>query len=409
MRLPPRRECCSVVPMRVAQDPRVGLASPELRLVYPQIFRASLPGPDHVGAVVVRAQLLGADPRAVAERVVDEARRLGLLVPEGNALVSVHRPRPRGAHVDPAARRAAVREADALRNHLKRAAARGVSAEDALDGYVYQGRGASADTPRVSTPDKGGLSTPDTPLDTPPSEGEREEEERSSSSSSSPANTDGNANSDRQRATPGGGGVSGPVSAPSRHRTPPPPPHPPYPLTVAQVMGILTGTSQGRVGDGTAVVRAWMMFRLVELEVPEARLRRMAALAKGGRLLGQREREERGQRVTDLRLLAAPDGEPTVLVSWLNAAASAIADDDATRERAAREKAERERAKPYQAELGLPRNEGDAPAVAPAPTMAPALAGRLTSLASRLAPTARAVPSDAPAAAVGDATRERPP
>lgn len=392
-----------MVSMRVARDPRVGLGSPELRLVYPQLIAAPLRGPDHVGAVVVRAQLLGGDPRATAERVVKEARELGLLVPEGDALVSVHRPQPRRPlPADPAERRAAELEAEARRGVVRRARKRGLTPEQALDGYVYTGGGASGAAPRLSGADDRGASGADAPVDAPRLEGKEEEEESSSSSPSSPGVSGGYGGSGTPRATHGGGGSSGMASAPSRHRTHPPPPHPPYPLTIEQVMGILSGTSYGRIGDGTANVRAWFMYRLVELKVTEAQLRRVAVLAKDGNLHGQEKRlKERGLKSTDLLILAAPDGEPEVLVMWLNAAKQSLLEEQERREKADEKlRSQRNLPLPDNARETSSNRVGPPPApVEPAATMNPRLADKLTSMNARLAAPVRAEPSHAPPSA----------
>ena len=84
-------------------------------------------------------------------------------------------------------------------------------------------------------------------------------------------------------------------------------------------MGLVTGASLGRIGDGIPIVRAAFLGRLAAMNVSFEELKRMALLAREGLLLGQKERWERGVKATDLHVLAAPKGEPVLLQSWVNA------------------------------------------------------------------------------------------
>jgi hypothetical protein len=178
-----------------------------------------------------------------------------------------------------------------------------------------------------------------------------------------------------------------------------------------KVAGILTGSSYGRIGDGVPVVRAWMIYRLVELEVTEAELRRMAELARAGTLFGQAARKASGKLATDMRLLAAPESDPTVLVSWLNDVRASLREEQLVRERAERERQQRQRdltPKPPpspQGSLGLPANATEPTSnavalVAPATPVVPRLSG-LSFGPQRAAPA-----TAPPAAAVGD---DKPP
>lgn len=386
-----------MVPMRVAQDPRVGLASPELRLVYPQIFRAPLPGPDHVGAVVVRAQLLGGDPRAVAERVLREALERGLLVPEGDALVSVHRPRPRQVlPADPVAR--TERQRAQARERSKRYRAKDAAPEAPPSGSVTRHANpplGSVTNPPVAPPSvTQSVTLPVAPkneeqedLVAPPPSPEFPGEEGTTVAVTagatpppppSPSRVTRHASPERDGTPPGGEGV--------------------YPLPWEVVAGILGGGSTGRIGvAATKPARARLLAALADLEVTRDELVAMAKAAAVGKLRGQAER-----RVTDVGLLAPASGDATLLASWVNETRAIRA----ALERHAREEAARRRdtTPAGQGVLGLPQNTPEPTSnIVPAPTMSATLAGKLNALSSRLAAPARAMPPDTPPAVASGA------
>lgn len=304
-----------------------------------------------------------------------------------------------GAPVDP--EQARLRRL-AIKQRLKRARAAGIPAEQALQGYHPRGGTSSpsggAPSRGTRPPAEGGTSQ-GTPRGT---EEKKEEEDRSSSASTSPKNTEKNGDSNHLRGGEGSGAAY-PETYPPRRRVqlpppPPPPAHDPYPLSVDQVMGILTAVSYGRIGDGTKILRAWMVYRLVEQKVSEALLRRMAWLARGGNLHGQeRLLKEKQQKATGLLILAAPDGEPEVLTRWLDEARASLAAEAAAREKAQRELAS---AKPYQGELGLPPNapvETSNVVAPPIPEgMSPRLAAAVKKTFGPAEPTAAAVGDDVP-------------
>lgn len=295
---------------------------------------------------------------------------------------------------------AAKRRRLALKQKLKRARSKGIPPEQALQGYQYRGgtrTPGDGDTSPVVYPPVAGGTSPGTEGGT---EEKKEEEADSSSTSSSPRNTE--KIGDREHLKGGeGSAVAYPETYPPRRRVqlpppPPPPAHEPYPLPTEQVMGILTGSSHGRIGDGTAILRAWLVFRLVELKVSEALLRRMAWLARGGTLHGQAKLlKEKGQKATGLLILAAPDGQPDVLSRWLDEARASLA-----AEAAAREKAQRNLGFPDNAREATSNHVGPPPApVAPEPGMNPRLADKLTNMQARLAAPVRAEPPHTPPAA----------
>lgn len=88
------------VPAKLAHDPRVALASPEAQLVYLQLChhrRIEVPkGASLLDLVVSTCAMLGADPRARAERALAELCDRKLLVeqPDGS-FVPTHAPQPR--------------------------------------------------------------------------------------------------------------------------------------------------------------------------------------------------------------------------------------------------------------------------------------------------------------------------
>lgn len=81
----------------IRNDHRVINATAELRLAYPQLCRhGAIEGPDHVGTVAARCEMLGPDPRAAAARILAEMETLGLYTIEGDgAYLPAHARRPR--------------------------------------------------------------------------------------------------------------------------------------------------------------------------------------------------------------------------------------------------------------------------------------------------------------------------
>lgn len=96
------------VPAKLAHDPRVTLASPEAQLVYLQLCgqrRIEVPtGASLLDLVVSTCAMLGADPRARAERALHELRDRKLLVEQDDGtFVPAHAPRARVARFSPGA------------------------------------------------------------------------------------------------------------------------------------------------------------------------------------------------------------------------------------------------------------------------------------------------------------------
>lgn len=368
-------------------------------------------GGDAVDALLLvarhRGELLARDSRAVLERLlVDEYAPAGL--------ATVRRDGERWARVElcptsvDRARVARLAELAALddeaRIERKRAQSRASSAKNRAKTKPSAPPGGIGD---VRPPGSGDARPPGVGDAQPPVgdrvtgrplENEEEDEVSSSSSSSSPEK-------------------AGETDVPATARPPLPPPpgdarvgdarhsvtHPPGGeggatapgLVWSDVAGFLGGGSKRRIGvRGTPrEIGERFAAMLTEMGATREHLVEMARLAAAGELLGQDDRE-----TTDVQLLVL---SPKLLGSWFNRVDRAV---EMNREAAAKAAASRH----AQGSLGLPTNAREAtsnrvgppPApVAPAATMNPRLADKITSMNARLAAPVRAEPPHSPPSA----------
>ena len=332
-----------MVAASVRRDARLVLGSAELRLVYPQIFRRAIPGPDHAGEVVARCELLGRDPLAVATRVIAEARQLGLLIEGASGeLVSAHLPKPRTKLPDDEAARLELR---AAKTYLKRRRTEGDTRPDSVvlaehaQGYQTRRKtGApplppsTCDAPCVADPPGVVSQTPgvvskhsDTEAPSPGLSSKKEEEEISGSSSSSFPEKSPEALSGTAREAPPPPPPPCVANAVTHaHDTdPPPPPSGSEPMASAlgwpQVRSILAGASHGVFGVACkAETQKQFIALLDELFVTTSELKELAKRAGSKQLkLFDKKLGSREQPMVDLHLLVSPN-VVWQFASWLN-------------------------------------------------------------------------------------------
>lgn len=370
-----------MVAASVRRDARLVLGSAELRLVYPQIFRRAIPGPDHAGEVVARCELLGRDPLAVATRVIAEARQLGLLVESATGeLVSAHMPKPRTKLPDDEAARLELR---AAKTYLKRRRTEGDTRPDSVvlaehaQGYQTRRKtGApplppsTCDAPCVADPPGVVSQHSDTEAPSPRLSSKKEEEEISGSSSSSFPEKSPEALSGTAREAPPSPPPPCVANAVTHaHDTdPPPPPSGSEPMASAlgwpKVRSILSGASHGVFGVAClAPTQQQFIALLDELLVTTSELKELAKRAGSKQLkLFDKKLGTPEQKTVDLHLLVSPNVVWHV-ASWVNEIRSSAS---------------------AQPELGLPANAQHTGAAAraspPPPTAAapPVRAGQLS-------------------------------